>query len=57
VERAKGRTLQTKKQHMHMFQGVKGMATCKTPKPSEAIGHCMGELEDRFGKVARYQIT
>ena len=42
---------------MHMFQGVKGMDTCKTPKPIEAIGHCIGELEDRFGKVARYQIT
>ena len=57
MERAKGRLLQTKKQHMQMFQGVKGMDTCETPKPSEAIGHCIGELEDRFDKMARYQIT
>lgn len=42
---------------MQMFQGVKGMDTCETPKPSEAIGHCIGELEDRFDKMARYQIT
>lgn len=43
MERAKGRTLQTKKQHMNMFQEVKGMDTCKIPKPSEAIGHSIGE--------------
>lgn len=48
MERATEEYCRQEATHTHVPRS-KGTDTCETPKLSEAIGHCIGELEDRFG--------